>query len=107
MLKRIVYIFLLALLGAHRDAEAADFEFSQPDAKRFPDLFVWSDICNVHILRDGDHALLIELGEGSVVDHLKEIGVKHIDWVLFTNHHRELCQSAPRLKGTNAKLAAP
>ena len=59
------------------------------------------------MLRDGDAALLIDLGDGSVLDHLPEIGVKRVEWVLFTHHHREQCQGASRLKGTGARVAAP
>ena len=70
-------------------------------------LFVWSDTCNVYVLRDGDAALLIDLGDGSVLDHLAEIGVKRVEWALFTHHHREQCQGAPRLKGLGTKLAGP
>src|SRR5213593_3097280 len=58
----------------------------------FPQLFAWSDTCNVYVLRDGDAALLIDLGDGSVLEHLGEIGVKRVEWVLFTHHHREQCQ---------------
>jgi glyoxylase-like metal-dependent hydrolase (beta-lactamase superfamily II) len=72
-----------------------------------PDLFIWTDTCNVYVLRDGDAAILINLGDGSVLDHLAEIGVKHVDWVLFTDHHREQCQGAARLKGTGSRVAAP
>lgn len=72
-----------------------------------PDLFVWTDTCNVYVLRDSDAAILINLGDGSVLDHLQEIGVKRVEWILFTDHHREQCQGAPRLKGTGTKVAAP
>ena len=81
--------------------------FKQPDPARHPNLFTWTDTCNVHIVRDGDTALLIDLGDGSVLDHLEEIGVKRVEWILFTHHHREQCQGAPKLKGRNVKLAAP
>ena len=77
------------------------------DPKLAPDLFVWTDTCNVYVLRDGDAAMLIDLGDGSVLDHLKDIGVKRVEWVLFTHHHREQCQGAPRLMGTGAKMGAP
>ena len=30
-----------------------------------PDIFLWSDTCNVFVVRDGDAALLIDLGDGS------------------------------------------
>ena len=77
------------------------------DSKTDANLFVWSDTCNVYVVRDGEAALLIDLSDGSVLDHLKEIGVKRVEWVLFTHHHREQCQGAPRLKGTGVKVAAP
>ncbi|MBE3134565.1 MAG: MBL fold metallo-hydrolase [Acidobacteria bacterium] len=111
---------LVALVAAH--AAAAGAEAAGPsDAGRraapgslvpvgadvCPDLFVWTDTCNVYVLRDGDAALLIDLGDGSVLDHLAEIGVKRVEWVLFTHHHREQCQGGPRLRGTGAKVAAP
>ena len=77
------------------------------DPKANPDLFVWNDTCNVYVVRDNDAALLIDLGDGSVLDHLKEIGVKRVEWVLFTHHHREQCQGVGRLQGSGTKVAAP
>ena len=78
-----------------------------PFQQVLPDLFLWTDTCNVYVLRDGDAALLIDLGDGSVVDHLKDIGIKTVEWVLFTHHHREQCQGHPRLRAVfpNAKVA--
>ncbi|NBR84919.1 MAG: MBL fold metallo-hydrolase [Verrucomicrobia bacterium] len=98
---------LAGLLLALAFPLAAAPRFTQPDAKRHPNLFTWTDTCNVHVIRDGDTALLIDLGDGSVLDHLSEIGVKKVEWVLFTHHQREQCQGAPKLKGRGVKLAAP
>jgi len=84
--------------------------FSRPVAKSDRDLFLWTDTCNVYVLRDGDAALLINLGDGSVLDHLSEIGVKRVEWVLFTDHHREQCQGASKLgrwRERGLKIAAP
>jgi glyoxylase-like metal-dependent hydrolase (beta-lactamase superfamily II) len=81
--------------------------FRQPDPGAHPDLYVWTDTCNVYVVKDGDAALLVDLGDGSVLDHLGEIGVKQVDWVLFTHHHREQCQGFPKLKGGSAKIGAP
>jgi glyoxylase-like metal-dependent hydrolase (beta-lactamase superfamily II) len=86
---------------------AAAGEFTQPDAKTHPNLFLWTDTCNVWVVRDGDAALLIDLGDGSALEHLPKLGVKHVDWVLFTHHHREQCQGAPRLVGTGVKVGVP
>lgn len=81
--------------------------FQRPDPLRHPDLYLWTDTCNVYVLKDGSSALLIDLGDGSVLDHLAELGVKEVDWVLFTHHHREQCQGFPRLKGWNARIGGP
>ena len=78
--------------------------FRQIDPERHPDLFVWTDTCNVYVIRDGDSALLIDLGDGSVLDRLPELGVRRVDWVLFTHHHREQCQGASKLRAWNAKV---
>jgi glyoxylase-like metal-dependent hydrolase (beta-lactamase superfamily II) len=72
-----------------------------------PNLFVWTDACNTYILRQGDSALLIDLGDGGVLDHLAEIGVTHVEWVLFTHHHREQCQGVARLQRWKPQIAAP
>ncbi len=72
-----------------------------------PNLFIWTDTCNVYVLKDGDAALLIDLGDGSVLDHLAEIGVKRVEWVLFTHHHREQCQGFTKLQKWKPQIAAP
>ena len=77
------------------------------DREADANLFLWSDTCNVYVIRDQDAAILIDLGDGTVLDHLSEIGVSRVEWVLFTHHHREQCQGASRLRGTGARLAAP
>jgi len=102
----LVHLTTLFLVASALMAVGAP-RFTQPDAARHPNLFTWTDTCNVHIIRDGDAALLIDLGDGSVLDHLAEIGVKRVEWVLFTHHHREQCQGAPKLAGRGVKLAAP
>src|SRR5687768_16853050 len=107
MTKRLAWFLLFVLTAGGFASAAPATRFTQPDAAAFPDLFVWQDTCNVYVLRDGDAALLIDLGDGSVLDHLKDVGVRTVEWVLFTHHHREQCQGAPRLAGTGAKLAAP
>ncbi len=93
-----------SLLARASAAEAA--AFSRPDAKHHPNLYIWTDTCNVYVLRDGGAAILFDLGDGSVLDNLDKIGVKRVEWVLFTHHHREQCQGSPRLRG-GTKVGAP
>lgn len=98
------------LFAASAPPPPATVRFRQPDAKAHPNLFVWTDTCNVYVLRDGEAALLIDLGDGSVLDHLSELGVRRVAWVLFTHHHREQCQGAPRLapwQAQGTQVAAP
>ncbi len=71
------------------------------------DLHAWTDTANAYVLRDGDAALLIDLGDGSVLEHLREVGVRRVEWVLFTHHHREQSQGYAKLKAWTAKVAAP
>ena len=71
------------------------------------DIYLFPDICNVSVIKSGELGLLIDLGTGDVLDHLKEIGINKIEWVLFTHHHREQTQGYPRLKNTGAKVAVP
>ncbi len=69
-----------------------------------PGLFVSKGACNTYILRDGDAALVIDPGDASV---LEQIGVKNIEQVLLTGHHRELLQGIQQLDRGITKVAAP
>jgi glyoxylase-like metal-dependent hydrolase (beta-lactamase superfamily II) len=69
------------------------------------DLYVWTDTANCYVLRDGDRALLFDLGDGSVLDALAGIGVSRVEWVLFTNHHREHVQGTPLLAKWHPQIA--
>jgi glyoxylase-like metal-dependent hydrolase (beta-lactamase superfamily II) len=97
-------LFLFALATA---APANDAPKLRPASDDWPNIFVYRDTCNVYVLRDDDVAILFNLGDGAVLDHLDEIGVKRVDWVIFTDHHREQCQGAAQIDRTTTKVAAP
>jgi len=94
-----------ALWSAGRGAEPARFEPLAEDAGI--ELFLWRDVCNVYVLRDGDAALLIDLGDGSVLEHLGQIGIRRLEWVLLTHHHREQYQGHSKLESWRPQIAAP
>ena len=71
------------------------------------DVFLWQDVVNVYVLRSGDAAVLVGLGDGSVLDSLGELGVRRLEWVLLTQHHREHCLGSGKLASWKAKIAAP
>ncbi len=96
-----------AFVSAAADSAPTPPGFQSPDPTAFPDLFVWTGTCNSHILRQGDAALIIDLGDASLLDHLGEIGVKDVEWLLFTGHQRELNQGIARIDRKSTKVAAP
>ena len=61
---------------------------------------------NVGIVRDGERALLVDCGEGSVVGSLRDLGVRSVERVLFTHHHRDQACGAAAL-GSGVELCAP
>jgi glyoxylase-like metal-dependent hydrolase (beta-lactamase superfamily II) len=61
--------------------------------------------CNVYVIvRDGA-ALLIDSGEGDVLDCLDQLGVERVEWVLHTHAHRDQCAATPKLASMGAKVA--
>ncbi|WP_162340533.1 MBL fold metallo-hydrolase [Cyclobacterium salsum] len=83
--------------------EYSEGKFEQVDTH----IYLWRDVSNVYVIKDNNRALLIDLGNGSVLDHLSDIGIEKVDWVLFTHHHREQSQGYPLLKKWKAKVAVP
>ena len=68
-------------------------------------LYRFEDTCNGYVLMDGDRALLIDCGGGAVRSAISELGVRQIDWALFTPHHRDQCFGAADLAADGVKLA--
>jgi len=98
----LIFLALSASAGLALGHE--DVKWKQPVPSQCPNLYCWTDTCNVYVLKHGNAAILIDLGDGSVLSHLAEIGVTQIDWVLFTHHHREQCQGFGVLKGKNVSV---
>lgn len=71
------------------------------------DLFWIPDTCNVFLLRAGDAGLLIDAGSGIVLDHLEDLGIRQVEWVLHTHHHRDQAQGDARLVEHGARIAVP
>lgn len=96
------------LLAACAAAPAQDAHGLRPAAPGIDDaLFVYTDTCNAYVLRDGDAAILFDLGDGGVLEHLDGIGVKNVEWVLFTHHHREQLQGWAKLAPRRPRVAVP
>jgi glyoxylase-like metal-dependent hydrolase (beta-lactamase superfamily II) len=70
-------------------------------------LFLLEDTCNVYVVRDGSHALLVDFGSGKILDHLQGLGVTRVDWVLHTHHHRDQSQGDLRAVERRIPIAVP
>lgn len=103
----VVFIALLLLGLRAGDAAEPVRKLQRPTPELFPDLYSWTDTCNSYVLRDGDTALIFDLGNGGVLDQLESIGVRRVEWLLFTDHHREGCQGIAKVDRGVTKVAAP
>ncbi|MFM2143482.1 MAG: hypothetical protein RLZZ476_2026 [Verrucomicrobiota bacterium] len=72
-----------------------------------PGLFLSRGTCNTYLLREGDAALLIDPGDATALADLEQIGVKKIEQVLLTAHHREVLQGIEKLDRRVTQVAAP
>lgn len=70
-------------------------------------LYQFVDACNVYLLTEGDAGLVIDAGSGAILAHMDEAGVKRLEWVLHTHHHRDQCWGTPQLRAHGAKVAVP
>jgi len=67
---------------------------------------MFRDTCNVFVVKDGSHALLIDFGSGRILKALGSLGVRKVDWVLHTHHHRDQCQG-DHLLPDQTRIAVP
>lgn len=107
MQRRSVFAVVTSWVMLSASLTAAEPERLSLVAEGVPNVFVFRDTCNVYVLRDGDAALLVNLGDAGVLQELKKQGVKKVEWILFTDHHRENCQGIRLVDRTATKIAAP
>lgn len=70
-------------------------------------LYRWENTCNSYLIRRGSTGIVIDCGDGSILEKAKSIGVERIDWVLLTSHHRERSQGLHDLHKTSIPVIAP
>ncbi|MEK7408420.1 MAG: MBL fold metallo-hydrolase, partial [Acidobacteriota bacterium] len=79
---------------------------SRPE-KITENLYVFEDTCNVYLIRDGASCVLIDFGSGKILDHLKDLGIARVDWILHTHHHRDQCQGDWKAAQRRIPVAVP
>lgn len=109
--------FLQGAAAAAFLGQAPELEFNQASASPLStssaprqisnNLFALEDTCNVYLIRDGSHGLLIDFGSGKILDHLPSLGITQIDWILHTHHHRDQAQGDLRAIERGISIAVP
>ncbi len=72
-----------------------------------PSLYVLEDTCNVYLVKDGGHGLVIDFGSGTILELAGQAGVSAVEWVLHTHHHRDQAQGDGRAAALRIPVAAP
>lgn len=70
-------------------------------------LLVYHGPINVGIVRDGSKALLIDCGDESVAAALESQGIRTVEQVVFTHHHRDQACGAHLLAAAGARIVVP
>ncbi|NLS76764.1 MAG: MBL fold metallo-hydrolase [Chloroflexi bacterium] len=71
-----------------------------------PNLFIHHGAINVGILRNGDRALLIDCAD-DLAPTLAALGIRRVERILFTHHHRDQTGGAEALAAAGALLGVP
>jgi glyoxylase-like metal-dependent hydrolase (beta-lactamase superfamily II) len=97
------------ILGVLCTANSTRGQQLQPVSDSFPELFAYRDTATVYLLKEGDAAILFNLGAGEVLGQLESVGLKsdQLEWLLLTDHHREQLQGIELLDRSRTKIAAP
>ena len=70
-------------------------------------LYIFEDSCKIYVFTCGCEAILVDIGTGSVLEELAELGVDHVSNVLLTHHHRDSAQGATLAAEMGARVWVP
>lgn len=70
-------------------------------------VYRFRDTCWVYVLKDGGSAVLVDFGNGDVLEELAAIGVERVSDVLMTHHHRDQGQGLPRAAAAGVRVWVP
>jgi len=97
----------LGLAGSVLDRPIRGASLDERVTRLSEHVMVYHGPINVGIIRDGDRAMLIDCGDGSVVDVLGQCGITSVEQILFTHHHRDQACGAHALAAAGARISVP
>ena len=99
---------LSVIIGVFLLCFACQPEEKQGNISKLSDhVFIYHGPTNVGIIRDGENAILIDCGEGSVANALPGLGIKKVSQLWFTHHHRDMACGAFAFVAQGAKVCVP
>jgi glyoxylase-like metal-dependent hydrolase (beta-lactamase superfamily II) len=72
-----------------------------------PSLWWYRDTCNVYLWTAGARGLLIDFGSGGILDVLDQTGVREIEAIAHTHHHRDQCAGDDRAVAMGIPIWVP
>lgn len=105
-MKKLLGLFVSLWLTTTCLANELPKGLSRPIPEAFPELYQFTDTCNVYVFKHDTNALLVNVGDGQVFDLLPKLGIERIEMVLLSNHHRENLQGFDSANVTSPKVAA-
>lgn len=70
-------------------------------------LFLFRGAVNTGVIHRDEEALLIDPGDGTVQQVLQESGIRWVDGIVFTHHHRDIAEGTLHLLGDGGWTGAP
>lgn len=75
--------------------------------KRSESVYCLKDSCLVYAVKQGESCILIDFGTGAALDALASIGVKTVEAILMTHHHRDQGEGLPRAAAAGIPIYVP
>jgi glyoxylase-like metal-dependent hydrolase (beta-lactamase superfamily II) len=92
---------------ANKGSRRTSFVPTSSLKKLSENFYLLEDTCNVYLIRDGSHGLLIDFGSGKILDYLPGLGISRVNWILHTHHHRDQCQGDYKAVERSIPVAVP
>ena len=70
-------------------------------------LYLYKNTCHVYIIRQRESAVLIDFGDGSILEYLDDLGIKNVAAVLMTHHHRDQAQGLQKAVDAGIPIWVP
>ena len=70
-------------------------------------LWLIKDTCNVYLIKEKDRAIAIDFGSGQWLHKLDQIGIRFLDHVFLTHHHRDQCYGLENGSSFDFTIHAP